>query len=427
MHDRTTGLDALEGFPLMHALFGRRARRFGLGMELPSGPLAFRSRFDAVPLSRLERSILVAAGTGVTGWNFGVPFTPRQPTAHGHYTGRFTGRTGPTMAGVGTPMLFHTDDDGVYLTDTRDATPPALDGDPGSWTERIAEHCAEHTVRLSAGRLDLPAEPPHMIESNLWMANAPGSTLFMPVADASEQFLGLLAIYVGNGYVVWDDEAGRPAGNLEPFVRNGVIDEAKQVPLSALVSGANDTLCMELAMMGHSIVLTMQAMGLGGLFFTGLNRYSVLGAFADAGIAGLGFRFVRDDRWTLPNPVGLDGRFEALCPPYVTDMRHAVEVYVERKFGPGGAYDPSAPGPWQRSPDVKRSVAPYDDAFVDCLATVAQYVFDVHGKFPGTSATMVLPCFVQAQHIDTEFYDEHYASGAYLRTHAEHAALWHPD
>lgn len=34
-------LHDLQHFPLMHALFGRRARRFGLGMEIPSGPLAF--------------------------------------------------------------------------------------------------------------------------------------------------------------------------------------------------------------------------------------------------------------------------------------------------------------------------------------------------------------------------------------------------
>src|SRR5690606_849993 len=30
-------------FPLFSALFGRRSRRFGWGMEIPRGPLAFRS------------------------------------------------------------------------------------------------------------------------------------------------------------------------------------------------------------------------------------------------------------------------------------------------------------------------------------------------------------------------------------------------
>jgi hypothetical protein len=35
------------------------------------------------------------------------------------------------------------------------------------------------------------------MEPNLWMANAPGSTVFMPIADASEQVLALLAMAIG--------------------------------------------------------------------------------------------------------------------------------------------------------------------------------------------------------------------------------------
>jgi hypothetical protein len=63
-------------FPFLNALFGRRARRFGLGMEIPSGPLAYRSEKEPVPLSETEQMLLVAAATGVSGWNFGVPFSP---------------------------------------------------------------------------------------------------------------------------------------------------------------------------------------------------------------------------------------------------------------------------------------------------------------------------------------------------------------
>lgn len=429
MESRTTHLSHLQGFPLLHAIFGRRSRRFGLGMEIPSGPLAFTSSSEPIPLSELERAVLIAAGTGVTGWSFGVPYGPDRPDAHGHYTERFTGRTAPTAAGIGTPVLFHTDDDGVYLTDTRDATPPDFDDPPsddGGREAAIIHHCAQHTVRLSDTRLDLPSAPGHLLDPNLWMANAPGSTLFMPVGDASEQFLGILSIFVGNGYVIKDDEAKQPAGRLAPFIRSGLLDESRAFPLSVLQQSSYEANCMELAMMAHNISLTMQAMGLGGLFYNGVNRWSVLGAFAEDGIRGLGFRFVRDDRWPVPNAVGIDGHFESLCPPFVPDMRAAVETFVERKFGPGGAYDPATPGPWKRSAEVKRSVKPYDAEFVDCLTEVAQYVFDKHGKFPGTITTMVLPCYVQAQHIDTAFYDEHYGPDAYLRTHAEHMARWHP-
>ncbi|MFW6010330.1 MAG: hypothetical protein ACOC9H_00275 [Gemmatimonadota bacterium] len=429
MSETPNPLEGLQRFPLMQALFGRRARRFGLGMEIPSGPLAFRSRHEPRPLSELETAVLVAAGTGVSGWNFGVPFGPAQPSEHGPFTQRFTGRTGPTAAGIGTPVLFYTNDDGIYLTNTRDTEPSrireleAIEEDTG----RILAVCREQTVRLSEERLDLPAAPGHMMEPNFWMANAEGSTLFMPVGDVTEQLLGITAIFLANGYVIQDDRAKRPAGDLAPFIRSGLLDEDRAFPLSVLELATYEASTMELAFMGHNIVLAQQAMGLGGLFFNGLNRWSVLGALAEEGVRGLGFRFVTDERWTVPNPVGLDGHFEALCPPFQPDMRAAVETFVERKFGPGGAYDPSTPGPWKKPGRVKGSVTPYSDEFVDCLAEVAQYVLDEYGKYPGTVPSIALTGYVQAQHIDTEFYDEHYGPGAYLETHARHVERWHGD
>lgn len=420
-------LTELFEFPLMQALFGRRARRFGLGMEIPSGPLAFKSRFAPQPLSELEQTVLIAAGTGVSGWNFGVPFGPRTPEAHAEYTQRFTGRTAPTAGGFGTPVLFYTDDNGTYITKTRDVEPERIRelNDIDDDVERILAVCREHTVQLTETRLDLPAAPPHMIEPNFWMANAPGSTLFMPVADASEQVLSLMSMFTANGYVLMDDEQKRPAGDLQRFIRSGLLDEEKKFPLSVLVQIMYEANCAELAFMGHNIVLAMQAIGLGGLYYNGLNRWSVLGAFADEGVKGLGFRFIHDERWTVPNPVGLDGIYEALCPPYYSDMHAAVRAFVERKFGPGGAYDPDRGGPWKNSAEVKRGVRRYSDEFVECMGEMAQYIHDKHGKFPGTISTIVLPGFVQAQHIDTEYYDTHFDPGAYLESHADHMQRWH--
>lgn len=427
---KTDPLEDLLGFPLLEAIYGRRSRRFGLGMEIPSGPLAFKSASEPVPLSELEQAVLVSAGTGVTGWNFGVPFGPDRPDAHAHYTQRFTGRTGPTAAGFGTPVLFFTDDDGTYLTNTRDSTPDAVhEFDDGvDSARRIVDRCRESTTRLSDERLDLPAQPPHILPPNVWMANAAGSTLFMPVGDASEQTLGYMVMALANGNVIVDDDVGRPAGDLAPFVRSGLLDDTKRTPLSVLQQMAYEANCAEVDVMAHNMVLTMQAVGLGGLFLCGLNRWSVLGAFADDGIAGLGFRFVDDERWTLPNPVGLDGHYEGLCPPYQPDMRTAVEVYVERKFGDGGAYDPTTPGPWRDNAGIKGGVDPYSDEFVACVGEVAQYVYDKHGRFPATFPTMVLTGYVQALHLDTDYYDTHFQPGAYLRTHRQHWERWHaPD
>ncbi len=414
-------------FPLLQAIFGRRARRFGLGMEIPSGPLAFRSSRDPLPLTELEQMILVAAATGVSGWSFGVPFGPRTPQSHAEFTLRFTGRTAPTAAGLGTPALFFTDDQGCYCTRTRDVQPGSVQESNEEETalDRVLTVCREQTIRIRDARLDLPSEPPHVLPPNLWWANKPGSTLFMPVGDASEECLGILALMVRHGVMVIDHETGEPAGNLEPFVRSGLLEREKRLPLSELQSDVHECVCLELAFMGHNIVLVMQAMGLGGLYFNGIDGLSVLGANARDGITGLGFRFAEDERWVTPNPVGLDGVYEALCPPYYSDMHAAVEAFVERKFGAGGAYDPATPGPWTESDAVKSSVAPYTRDFVDCLSEVARYIYGKYGKFPGTRSTIVLPGFVQAHHIDTEYYDAHFQSGAYLESHAEHMRHWH--
>lgn len=110
--------------------------------------------------------------------------------------------------------------------------------------------------------------------------------------------------------------------------------------------------------MGQNIVLTLQAMGLGGLYFNGMDGLSALGVSASDGVNGLGFSIVEDERWVVPNVVGLDGVYEGLCPPYYPDMHAAAKVFVERKFGPGGAYGPDIPGPWRDSAGVKGSVAP---------------------------------------------------------------------
>ncbi len=416
-------------FPLMSAIFGRRARRFAMGMEIPSGPLAFKSRHAPVPLSELEQAILVATATGVTGWNFGIPHTPSRPAELAHYPVRSGGRTAPTGAGIGTPTLFYTDDHGVYFTNLRDTQPTQVREFEGETdgVERILTACRQHTVKLSDQRLDLPQKPPYTMEHNLWVANAPGSTLFIPVADQSEEWLALLAIFAGSGYMLIDDYAKRPAGNLAPFIRSGLLAETKPVPLSFLEQFIHSMCSMEIAFMAHNAILTLQGMGLGGWFFTGIDPSSVLGAYAEQGIKGLGFRFISDPRWTLPNPVGLDGYYEGLCPPYQRDMRAAVEILARRKFGPGGAYDPSTPGPFRRNSEVKGSVTPYGAEFLECLGEMAQYVFDTYGKFPATIPSILVAGYVQAQHIDTDFYDAHFQPGAYLPTHVGHMARWHDE
>jgi hypothetical protein len=170
----------------------------------------------------------------------------------------------------------------------------------------------------------------------------------------------------------------------------------------------------------------LQAMGLGGWMFNGIDPFAMLGASGDPKVPGLGFRYDKDQRWPYPNPTGLEGVMEGFCPPHYKDMRAAVEAVCARKFGPGGPFHPETPGPWKNSRKVRSAAQVHDERFKECVALQAQYVYDHFGKFPGTVPSMFLIMYLQAHHLDLDFYDEFYKPGAYLKTHAEHMAKWHP-
>lgn len=118
----------------------------------------------------------MAVATGVSGWNFGIPFGPKTPDSHAEFALRFTGRTAPTAAGLGTPVLFFTDDNGCCCTRTGDVQPRKqleIEGDE-SRLENIISVCRNHTTRIQNHRIDLPSVPPQILPPNLWWANKPG-------------------------------------------------------------------------------------------------------------------------------------------------------------------------------------------------------------------------------------------------------------
>jgi hypothetical protein len=241
----------------------------------------------------------------------------------------------------------------------------------------------------------------------------------------TQQVLDFLAIFLAGGVVPWDPIHDRPCGDLDRFVAAGLLDARKRMSIVDIEQYVLATGAIELGLICQNIVLLLQAMGLGGWMFTGINPPSLLGAFAADGIPGLGFRFTRDPAWSLPNPVGLDGVFEGLCPPYEPDMRAAVERFVDIKFGPGGTYDPTRSGPFRNNAQVKAKVERYSSELIDALGEVSQYVHDSFGKFPATIPSVYVRMYAQAQHIDLDYYDAFYGPDASLETHRQHVTRWH--
>jgi hypothetical protein len=129
----------------------------------------------------------------------------------------------PAAAGIGNADMFYTEDSGTYFVSTRDAI------QDGNWAhqhmtdaENLIAATRDHTRKLSDQRIDLPRGEPHYSAHNVWNANVPGSTVFMPVANVAEQLLGFMFIVLGSGYTIWDDVHGRPAGDLDDRGDSGV-------------------------------------------------------------------------------------------------------------------------------------------------------------------------------------------------------------
>lgn len=416
-------LAELLRFPLLEALVGRRSRRFCMGAEIPDGLLAFKSKHKPIPLSELEQLLVLSTMGGVTGWHFAIMRHKKYAPYLSNYCNSPSGRTFPSAAGFATSEFFYTDDNGTYFFPTRDFHPPQdiMDGKVD-----LQQFLAAHKSRIrkiSNKRLYTPREEPYMEGHNTWIANHDGSTLVIPVGDLAQHTLSGILYYTVNHFAIFDDIAKKQIPGLDKY--ESIIDTKNPIPLTYLEQYSISELTTELSTSCYVGMLLLQAMGLGGWLYHGIDRHTVLGATGDPNIPGLRFRYDTDDRWSIPNPTGLPGIFEAFCPPHYKNMREAIEALVKRKFGKGGVYNIETPGPWRDSAKVRGSANPVTEKVKDCAALQAQYIYDTYGKFPATIPSIFLLTYLQAQHIDLEFYDHYFKSGAYLLTHKNHMRKWH--
>jgi hypothetical protein len=71
------GFQDMLSFGFIEALMGRRSRRFFMGAEIPDGVFAFKSHHQPVPLSELEKILVLSAVGGNTGWQYLIPYNDR--------------------------------------------------------------------------------------------------------------------------------------------------------------------------------------------------------------------------------------------------------------------------------------------------------------------------------------------------------------
>ena len=410
-------LDQVWGYPLFEALYGRRSRRFGLGFEVPEGPFRYKSAHAAVPLAELEEALLVGAGAGFSGLAFwDLPTPPPYP--------RRSGRTFPATRGGGHTALFFTNDEGFYVLDDNVAATKLREVETREERAKLLDIYRAQRRTLGAGRLDIPSRAPTISQHDHWDSNRPGSTLFLPVCDVSAEMISLIAQFVdpalrryapaSGGFNIVDDRQNfRPAGT-ERWLESGFLDAEQVLPLSILERQACYYVFSEPAAICQNMFLATEALGLGGWKHCGFLSLEILDR--------MGFRIVAPQQaGAFGNPVGLDGVFEASCPPYHPTMDAAVDAFFARS----GRAEATAV-PYRMSEQDRRAGALRISAEgLACTKAVCNYIYDTYGRFPGGTDAMHLMWVMQVHHIDTDYYDRFFGSDAYGPTHAAHMATWH--
>lgn len=418
------GFQEIVSFGLLEALLGRRSRRFFMGAEIPDSVFKYKSKHDPLPLTELEKMLVVSACGGNTSWHHmiyrGEPYKPHLS----NYAGAAGGRTFPSAAGFQTSSTFFTDDDGVYVLEMRDAPAFSEREEDGSLSfDDFVDYTISRVRKLQDSRLKIPPELPITEAHNTWVFNHPSTLVVIPVGDLSQHVLLALCYMLQNNLVLYDDINKCAIPEIEDF--KDIVDVNNNWPITFVEQWSLSELSVELGASCYAGTLMLQAMGLGGWMLNGIDPFAIMGASGNPKIPGLGFRYDKKENWPYPNPTGLEGVMEGYCPPHHKDMRAATDALCDRKFGPGGPFNKETPGPWRDSPKVRSAAQIHNERFRECIALQAQYVYDTFGKFPGTVPSMFLIMELQVQHIDLDFYDKFYNPGAYLKTHANHMEKWH--
>jgi hypothetical protein len=443
--DQEKALQATLNYPLFSSFFNRRSRRVSKGIKsIAAGSLSYTSDQEPQPLEPLEEALLIAA-TGVTGVTMpDMPFTTEdgKPLV-GSPMLEINGRTASSPDNAQATHFFMINDSGTFLIKKPD------DADPfyfsGELTpKKLIEYAEKCKVRVLDQRLEFPRVYPCYIGRNKYVSNLPGSTLFVPVVDLTKQYINGLMFLLSqpDGFrpaFIDDWNFYRPAG-VKKWIRSGFLNKQLPIPL-----GYTNTfrIHIESDLLVQNLLLTIQAMGLGGWVHAAFIGPLLLGdaEYAAKYGSGLNFRFVKARklkrllRFMIPppawrdNPVGKDGILEGHCPPYFKNMDAAVDDLLKHKYGPEGLYkNPKyldqifKPGVAER---FIEEVPHYSEEVVACAKDICNYIYNTYGRFPAHVDAMYVPgVWVQAHHLDLKYYDQLYRGG-YSDTQSVHQQLWH--
>jgi hypothetical protein len=201
-----TGLDAFAERPLVTALWRRRTHRVSRGSSVSAGSMSYTSSEPRTPLTELEEALLIAV-TGCTGLT--MPDRPFNDPRNGkpimakpnlNMVGRTAGS--PDNA-QGTHFLMINDSGTYYLR----KLPPDESGASVLDPDALLRRASEAKVKLLDRRIDVPdgnRDFPAYLDSNRFLSNLPGTTIFFPVVDLSRQYINAIM------YLLTQPDGARP-------------------------------------------------------------------------------------------------------------------------------------------------------------------------------------------------------------------------
>lgn len=406
-------------YPLFEALAHVRSRRFPVGCSQKAETLRYESCSQTVSLSNLEEAILCWAATGING----TVLSDITPDVLGNPFLTLVGRTHGSACNMESTKLFFTNDNGVFLYDPKQASKP-VEIENEQDRDRILEYFDQDTLRISYERLD--PTPAGLNPVNRWNCNAAGTTLFIPVVDMTETYLGFLMASIHFERLrMLDDRTGKPAG-VGRWIDNGTLIGPKYT-ISMLENYAFTSSIAAAYMMAQNIRLAAEAMGLGCFPFNAYVPLVVMGGTPRG--KGLGFRFIAGKDGG-PVPLGIDGIAESYCPPYFRNMDAAIDAFLDKKFGPGSVTAPDYQGrvvgvkdeTWAR---LRTAYPKYSEDSIEAAKAYCSYIFDTYGRFPARYDNKTMPVWIQAHHLEMGFYDKYFQQELVNDTHRRHMDIWH--
>jgi hypothetical protein len=432
--------DRLDNYTLLSALIERRSRRFGKGMTLNGGPLAYQSTVPPQPLALEEEAALAFAACGITGPIMGeMPYeTGDLPEAgSGACLLNFTSRTVPSPDSVHAVSVVVINDEGAWLLRRPQDYPPEQ---VPELVERARRHelvalYERSRIRLTDHRVDVPAYSQAHLPFNKWAANRPGSTYFVSINEETSLYLSVLFMIFGEDMastIIDDRNHCLPAGvgkfgrKRGGHLHDDPTPDRQLIPISYIETLVQEMTAMEQGMVIQNLALMTQALGLGGFPHFAAHPYhwfEALGfrieqlAFSRTVGAGPLFktliRLLRKEQ-ILSIPVGLerDGNvlLEPFCPPYYRNMEEAVLAFVDSKFraGQGTFRDGGARAVWRDPTAVQANIPRYSDQSIAAVIAYCDYVYRRYGRFPMASGPFKTVLAYQVHHLDGDFYGRFY-------------------